>query len=175
MKIFFLLFILSFQFVFALNDLGPHPQKSNTYNEFWTYHFFLENDMNVFLNYSRANVGSFKDPVCGADLVVQNFKGKNYNMAREKPKSAFKYHPSTYKLEVHPNIWFQGNPKEKQRVFFNTSKKGVSYLVDLELTEYSSDQVIQRAFRRLTAKLSDSSFIFPKQRFLVLLLLIMTH
>jgi hypothetical protein len=117
----------------AAADLKPHPHSSDAYNEFWTYHFYFENNMKVLVNYSRVNAGSFKGKVCGADITVVNFEGKNYRMAREMPVKNFKFSPETSRLRIHDNIWFEGNLDSAQTVMYKASKKGVSYDVNLHI------------------------------------------
>ncbi len=117
------------------SDLKDHPSKSKTYNEFWTYQFLLNNNMTVHFNYSRANLGRIKDPVCGTDLSIINFKKKTYTLAREYPKSNFQFTDSEERLNIHKNIWFSGKLPESHRVFLHTTKKGIEYLVDLSFTD----------------------------------------
>src|SRR4051812_16687945 len=76
-------------------DFAPHNPSSKTFNEFWTYQFWLNGGVQVQLNLSRASFGSFKDPVCGADLAVMNFRGRNAFVAREYPVKRFSWTPAT--------------------------------------------------------------------------------
>lgn len=124
-----------------LADLKPHRSNSNTYNEFWTYHFFLEGNVQAYLNFSRVNLGSFKSPVCGADFTLLGFKGRNYSVAREYEKSNFVFIDSLQQLQVHRNIWFSGRLPETHRVFFSTRKKDVDYFLDLEFTDIQPGRV----------------------------------
>jgi hypothetical protein len=116
-------------------NLKDHPRDSKTYNEFWTYQFHLEGNVRVILNYSRANLGRIKDPVCGADLSIIGFRGKNYTVAREYPKSNFRFTDNSQQLNVHRKIWYKGALPGTHQVHFATRKKGVSYLVDLHFSE----------------------------------------
>lgn len=125
----------------TVTDLKPHPSGSKTYNEIWTYQIHLEDGLVAFLNFSRVNLGSFKSPVCGADLNLVGFKGQNYTVAREYDKKNFKFTEGEQKLEVHENIWFQGALPAAHRVFFSTRKKDISYLVDLEFSDIVPGQV----------------------------------
>lgn len=124
-----------------LNDLKPHPSASKTYNELWTYHFFLEGNILAYLNFSRVSLGSFKDPVCGADLTLLGFKGRNYSVAREYPKENFTFKDANSELRVHEKIWFDGKLPEAHHVHFVTSKKDVNYFVDLNFTEIEAGKV----------------------------------
>lgn len=118
----------------TLADLKPHPSGSKYYNEFWTYHLFLDGDIQAYLNFSRLNLGSFKKPVCGADLAVLGFKGRNFTAAREYDKRNFRFQDSLHRLQVHEDIWFSGALPETHRIHFDTRKKGVSYFLDLEFS-----------------------------------------
>jgi hypothetical protein len=119
----------------VLADLRPHASSSKTYNEFWTYHFFLEGSIQVVLNFSRVNLGSFKAPVCGADLTVMGFKGKQFSVAREYEKKNFEFADSSQLLRVHEKIWFSGKLPETHHVHFATSKKDVGYYLDLDFSD----------------------------------------
>lgn len=119
----------------VLADLKPHPAGSKTYNEIWSYHILLDGNIQAVLNFSRVNLGSFKAPVCGADLTLLGFKGKNFTVAREYEKSNFVFIDSLHQLQVHKNIWFSGKLPEAHRAFFATRKKDVDYFLDLEFTE----------------------------------------
>jgi hypothetical protein len=119
----------------TMADLKPHPSSSKTYNEFWTYQFYFEGDIQACLNFSRVNAGSFKSPVCGADLGIIGLKGRNFVVAREYDKSNFIFTDSLSQLRVHENIWFQGKLPEEHRVHFVTTKRGVSYYLDLAFTD----------------------------------------
>lgn len=110
-------------------DYAPHASNGKTFNEFWTYQFLLNGGIQVQLNLSRANFGSFKDPVCGADLAVMNFLGRNAFVAREYPVKRFSWNGA--RLEVHDDIWAEGVPPRAHRLFFSTEKAGKAYLLDL--------------------------------------------
>jgi hypothetical protein len=112
-------------------DFAPHPASGKTFNELWTYQFWLNGGIQVQLNLSRANFGSFKDPVCGADLAVTSFRGKNAFVAREYPVKRFSWSPANARLEVHPNIYTEGFPPRAHKVYFSTVKEGVAYFLEL--------------------------------------------
>lgn len=118
-----------------LADLKPHRSASKTYNEFWTYQLFLDGNIQGVLNFSRVNLGSFKSPVCGADFTLLGFKGRNYSVAREYEKKNFVFTDSNQQLRVHEKIWFEGKLPETHHVRFATTKRDVSYFLDLEFTE----------------------------------------
>ncbi len=115
----------------TLSDLAPHAKLSDTYNEFWTYLFWLNNGMQVEVNLSHAYFGSLKDPVCGASLSLTNFRGHNFLVAREYKNSNFTFDAARSRLTVHERIFFEGRPPEAHRLSFATEKKGVSYFLEL--------------------------------------------
>lgn len=124
-----------------LTDLKPHPSASKTYNELWTYHFFFDNNIQAYLNFSRVSLGSFKEPVCGSDLTLLGLKGKNYSVAREYPKENFRFNDSLQQLRVHQKIWFDGILPTTHHVHFETSKKDINYFVDLTFSEIETGKV----------------------------------
>jgi hypothetical protein len=115
----------------ALADFAPHAASSKTFNELWTYQFWLNGGIQVQLNLSRANFGSFKDPVCGADLAVTNFRGRNVFVAREYPVKKFSWTPSPARLEVHKNIYVEGLPPRAHKLHFSTVKDDKAYFLEL--------------------------------------------
>ncbi len=116
------------------NDMLPHTMEGDYYNEFWTYHIFLENDLHLHITFSLANFGSFKSPVSGGKLFVSNFNGKNYHMAREYPIEELIIDEERNMIRLHPerDIYLTGRLPHEHHIFYRTSKDGVSYLVDLD-------------------------------------------
>ncbi len=119
------------------SDMMPKTMQGNYYNEFWTYHFYLENDLHVHITFSLANFGTFKSAVSGGKLFVSNFKGGNYHVFREFRQELFMVDDSLQKMRLHPgrDIFFSGALPDSHRVRFATSKGGVDYLVDLSFSD----------------------------------------
>jgi hypothetical protein len=115
-------------------DMLPHTKQGDYYNEFWSYHFFFEDDLHLHMTFSLANFGSMKSPVSGGKLFVSNFKGRNYNVAREYAIEHFVIDEEQHKIRLHPgrNIYLSGKLPYEHHVFYQTSKDGVDYLVDLD-------------------------------------------
>jgi hypothetical protein len=112
-------------------DYAPEPLPSRAHNEFWTYQLRLNETIQVQLNLSRVYFGKFKDPVCGADLAIMNFSGRNYFVAREYPLRNFVWDPVSSRLAVHDDIFAEGLPPRAHRVTFSTRKGGHDYFLDL--------------------------------------------
>jgi hypothetical protein len=120
----------------SADDLRPRTE-GHRYNEFWTYHIFLENDTQVYLSFTRANFGSFKSAVSGLRLSIINFDGKNFELAREYPQEYFSFSPEdNYRFQLRPEreIWFEGRLPDEQRIRVLTSKDGVEYDLDLQIS-----------------------------------------
>lgn len=115
-------------------DLAPHPSKSKSYNELWTFVFQFDGGAQLFLNFTRANLGP-RDPVCGADAVLTGFQGKSFAVAREYPLKNFRFDAATHGLAVHENIHFAGVGTDSLNVFFKTSKQGLNWFADLKVTD----------------------------------------
>ena len=118
----------------------PHTMKGDYYNEFWSYHVFLENDLHVHLTFSLANFGTFKSPVSGGKLFVSNFMGEHFNISREYPLERLVIDESSHTFRLHPerDIYLTGQLPHEHRIFFRTSKDNISYLVDLQFYEIQS-------------------------------------
>ena len=112
-------------------DFGPEASPGRTHNEFWTWQFRFHDGMQAQLNLSRVHFGAFKDPVCGADLALIGFQGRNHFVAREYPLRNFTWEPSSGHLGVHADIYAEGLPPRAHRVRFATRKGGTSYFLDL--------------------------------------------
>lgn len=113
-------------------DLAPHPSRSKTYNELWTFVFQFDQGTMLYLNFTRANLGP-KDPVCGADVVLTDFKGKNLGVAREYPLRNFKFDPVQNSLAVHEFIHFDGIGTDTAHAHFATQKQGLDWRIHLSI------------------------------------------
>lgn len=115
-------------------DMLPHTLQGSHYNEFWSYHFFLQDELQLHLTFSLANFGSLKSPVSGAKLLVSNFNGQNYNIAREYPLEYFTVDEEQQKIRLREDrdIYLSGELPHEHHVYLRTSKDDISYLVDLD-------------------------------------------
>jgi hypothetical protein len=113
-------------------DLAPHLSKSRTYNELWTFVFQFNQGTLLYLNMTRANLGP-KDPVCGVDVVMTDFQGKNLSVAREYPLHNFKFDAKENSLSVHESIYFKGIGNDTAKVKFETTKAGLHWKMALSI------------------------------------------
>jgi hypothetical protein len=116
----------------GVQDLLLVKRKPRWYNEMWSWQFLFDNGTQASLNFTWARMG-FKDPVCGADLSLAGFRGRNYTVGREYPEDRFQQQASPFRIQIHPEIWAQGLPPGSHRVHFATTKNE-GYFVDLEFS-----------------------------------------
>ncbi len=114
-------------------DIAPKPHTSSYFNELWSYHFILEEDIQLNIVFSTASFGRFMSPVGGARLSLVGFDDKIYQVAREYPKERLAFVESETYLRMRPDheVWFRGNLDNQHEVRFVTSKDGVDYDVHL--------------------------------------------
>jgi hypothetical protein len=117
----------------SINDLLLVKRKPRYYNEVWSWQFLFDNGTQATLNFTWARLG-FKDPVCGADLNLAGFRGRNYSVGREYPEDRFQQQANPFRIQIHPEIWAQGSPPAGHRVHFATNKNE-GYFLDLEFSK----------------------------------------
>jgi len=116
----------------TVDDVRPNLDVKH---EMWSYRFMLDGGVQVYIDFRRADLGTFKGKVLGADLSVVGFKGEEYAVVREYPEENLTFDEGTGRLNVHPRIWFEGKLPEAHRVRYETRKKGVSYYADLTFSQ----------------------------------------
>lgn len=126
----------------ALQSLSPEHIRAQTlsgshFNEFWTYHFFLDEGLKVHITFSAANFGSLKSPVTGVRVSVHGFDGNTYQLSREYPIEHLVQHEDTFKFEPRPGrtVWFKGELPNEHEVRVETSKDGIDYDIHLKLSD----------------------------------------
>src|SRR5690554_5535561 len=65
------------------DDIWAQTLEGSHYNEFWTYQFYLNNDLTVHITFSVANFGSLKSAVSGVQISVDRLNGELYQLSRE--------------------------------------------------------------------------------------------
>jgi hypothetical protein len=118
------------------DDIWPQTLTGSTFNEFWTYHFYLDNDVEITLVFSVANFGSLKSPVSGARASILGFGERDYQVQREYPLERLVKDDENYRIQMRPDreVWFEGELPGNHSIQFITSKDGVDYDIRLELT-----------------------------------------
>jgi hypothetical protein len=121
-------------------DFFRHPQKSDKYNEMWSYVFVLDNGSKVYVNYTWMYVPTqgFK---IGTDFSVWNFKGKSHSVGRQYSTDKFTEDKSTNTISINKGDYLMEKaPGIGHRVLFSANKNGEKFL-DLTFTSTVGGQV----------------------------------
>lgn len=116
----------------TMDDVRPNLDVKH---ENWSYRFILDGGLQIYIDLRRADLGTFKGKVLGADLSLVGFNGKDYAVSREYPPENLTFDEINERLSVHPKIWFEGRLPQMHKVHFATRKRGISYYADLTFTE----------------------------------------
>ncbi len=114
------------------SDLLLSKRGARYYNEMWSYQLQFSNGTQATLNFTYAKLG-IKSPVCGADLSLAGFKGRNYTVGREYPENHFRQSASPFRIQVNDNIWMSGMPPASHHVHFE-AHKNEGFYVDLQFS-----------------------------------------
>lgn len=116
-------------------DIWAQTLKGNHFNEFWTYQFYLNNDLTVHITFSVANFGSLKSPVSGVQISVDRLNGEIYQLSREYDLDYLVQDRENlmFRNRDQRKIYFIGELPKEHRVRIHTSKDGVEYDIDLSM------------------------------------------
>jgi len=117
------------------DDIWAQTLEGSYFNEFWTYHFYMDDGMKVHITFSIANFGSLKSPVSGVQISIDRLNGQLYQLSREYNINHLVQDKNNYvfRNRIDRELFFEGKLPEQQRVRINTSKDGVNYDIDLEI------------------------------------------
>lgn len=126
------------------SDFKPRDIRSKYYSEYWTYHFFLEDSIQIVYSLSINDIGSLKERVGGARMLVYWKDGNEYTMNREYPYKKFYYDESTNDLGLNrgSSYWIKGSLDSAMHVRFKTSKDGVKYDLELKMTNIIKGKIV---------------------------------
>ena len=119
----------------TVDDIRPDDRVKH---EMWSYRFQLNGDTQLFIDFRKADLGTFKGKVLGADFAVVGLKGNQHAVSREYPNDNLTFDNATHRLSVHPNIWFEGKLPRHHVVHYETRKAGVSYFAHLTFTDIAT-------------------------------------
>jgi hypothetical protein len=119
------------------DDIWVQTLQGSYFNEFWTYHFYFENDLKVHITFSVANFGSLKSPVSGVQVSVDKINGNIYQLSREYSIEHLVQDKENhmFRNRIDRELYFEGKLPDQHRVRINTSKDGIQYNIDLNITE----------------------------------------
>jgi len=116
-------------------DIWAQTLKGSHFNEFWSYHFYLNNDMKVHVTFTAANFGNLKAPVSGVQFSIDRLNGDLYQVSREYDLDLLVQDKETYmwRNRMARELYFVGKLPEEHKVYINTEKDDVQYNIDLDL------------------------------------------
>jgi hypothetical protein len=124
-------------------DILPKTRQGDHFNEFWTYHFYLNKGIKIHITFSLVNLGSFKSPVSGIRLSILNLDGETYHVSREYPLEKLVIDAKQNRLQLHPerDFYFEGNLPGSHRVRIFNQKDGVLYDIDLTFSDIQPGRI----------------------------------
>lgn len=124
------------------DDIWPKTMEGSVYNEFWTYHIYLENDIQLTLVYILANFGSLKSPISSARASIVGFDDEVHQVLREYPIDKVVLDKENWIFRPHAerDIEFSGKLPYNHHLKFKTKKDDVSYDIQLELSDIAQGQ-----------------------------------
>lgn len=117
------------------DDIWAQTLEGSHFNEFWTYHFYLNNDMKVHVTFTAANFGNLKAPVSGVQFSIDRLNGELYQVSREYDLDLLVQDKETYmwRNRMARELYFIGKLPEQHKVYINTEKDDIQYTIDLDL------------------------------------------
>lgn len=124
-------------------DFSVKNYKSKYYNELYTYHIQLDNGVQIIYTFSINDFGSLKERVTGAKLSVTWKDGITYIINKEYPIQKLINNPEINQIQLHPerNYWAKGSLDDTHNLMFKTTKNGISYYLDLDLTKIAVGKI----------------------------------
>jgi hypothetical protein len=119
------------------DDIWPRTMSGSIYNELWNYQFYFDDGTKVHLSFSVNNFGTFKSPVSGVRLTVHGFDDNTWNLNREYSLDQLVLDKNSFTIRprIDRDLYLTGQLPNTHRVKINTSKSGVDYDIDLELSD----------------------------------------
>lgn len=117
------------------DDIWAQTLEGSHFNEFWNYHFYLNDDITLYITFSVADFGSLKSAVSGLQVSIHNMGDQIYQLSREYNLNHLVQDRERYmfKNRMEREIYFEGKLPESHRIRINTSKDGITYNIDLQL------------------------------------------
>lgn len=109
--------------------------KGNHFNEFWNYHFYLNDGLTVHIVFSAVDFGGLKAPVSGVKVSAVNFEGETYQLTREYSLDKLQQDRENFIFRPNPEreLYFRGELPDELTVRIRTSKNENLYDIELHL------------------------------------------
>lgn len=120
----------------AVDDIWAHTLTGSHFNEFWNYQFYLNDDTTIHITFSVADFGTLKSAVSGVQVSIHNLDGQLYQLSREYDIEHLVQDKERYMFRnrMEREIYFEGKLPADHRVRIQTTKNGIAYDIDLNLT-----------------------------------------
>lgn len=117
------------------DDIWAQTLEGSHFNEFWTYHFYLNDGMKVHITFTAANFGSLKSAVSGVQFSIDRLNGKLYQVSREYDLNLLVQDRETYmwRNRMARELYFVGKLPEEHKVYISTEKDDIQYNIELDL------------------------------------------
>lgn len=119
------------------DDIWPRTMSGSQFNEFWNYQIYLNDGITLHIVFSVNNFGSFRAPVSGVRVTAFGLSDNTYNLSREYNLNWLVLDKETYTFRnrAERDLYFTGRLPDAHRLFIDTRKDGIDYLIDLEFTD----------------------------------------
>lgn len=109
--------------------------EGDHFNEFWNYHFYLNDRMTVHIVFSVVDFGNLKSPVSGVKVSVFDFEGKTYQLTREYSLDKLLQDRENFVFRPNPEreLYFRGELPNELTLRIRTSKNDNLYDIELHL------------------------------------------
>lgn len=121
----------------------PKTRQGSQFNETWTYHFHLNEGLHVHVTFSLVGFGSWKAPVSGVRVAIQNLDARIHHVSREYPLERLVVDTRNNRVQLHPEraFFFEGRLPGTHRVVVRTRKNDVHYDIDLTLHDIQPGRI----------------------------------
>lgn len=143
--------------------MRPRNYDSEFYNELWTYHIKLDNGFQIIYAFTITNFGKYKERVTGCKFQTTWKDGKHYVVRKEYDPEDFIYNQKQNMIRLHPdrNYYAKGKFDDQHKLFFKTTKDGVSYFADITISDMAKPQMLGDGTFTVDGKDIELSFPIP--------------
>ena len=116
-------------------DLAPRSGKKGGAMQLWSYHFFLQDGVEISLQLSEANLKPVFGEVAGIELSVLGLTPDDHRLTRGFDAAGTVFSTDPAELRIRPDIWIRGDLADGHRVRCVVTRNDIRYDIDLELRD----------------------------------------
>jgi len=141
----------------------PKNYDSDFYNELWTYHINLDNGFQIIYAFTITDFGKYKERVTGCKFQTTWKDGNHYVVRKEYDPEDFIYDEQQNMIKLHPDrsYYAKGKFEDRHKLFFKTTKEGVSYYADITISDMAKPQMLGDGAFTVDGKDIELSFPIP--------------